>query len=216
MAIKAIVFSDAQAGLIKTAFDDALEWGCEELTDLRGEIKRFYLTEQARRCCYCRKQIQTNHGRVWDVEHVIARALRPEFTFEPQNLAIACVDCNSAKSDQNVLVVERRTFPRRSDAYSIIHPHYDEWEDHLLFGNALFAPKSEKGARTIVVCKLYRYYNLEGGEALLTKDRRYADLAENMLLAKTALEAEPYSLAIGAMVKRAVADELKPNPAEED
>lgn len=48
MAIKAIVFSDAQAGLIKTALDEELEWGCEELTGLRSEIKRFYLTEQAR------------------------------------------------------------------------------------------------------------------------------------------------------------------------
>lgn len=215
MAIDAIVFSDEQAGLIKSALDEQLEWGCDELRGLRSEIKRFYLKEQTRRCCYCRKQIQTNHGRVWDVEHVIARVLRPEFTFEPENLAVACIDCNSAKSDQNILLVERRSFPRRSEAYSIIHPHYDEWEDHLLFGNAIFAPKSEKGARTIVVCKLYRYYSLEGGEALFTKDRRYADLAENVLLAKNAREAEPYSLAIGAMVERAVADELNPNPTEE-
>ncbi len=216
MAIEAIVFSGDQADLIKTALQQGMEWGCDELSGLRSEIKRFYLDGQARCCCYCRKPNATNHGRVWDVEHVIPRALRPDFMFEPENLAVACVDCNSAKSDQDILVAERKAFPRRAEAYSIVHPHYDEWEDHLMLGNAIFAAKSAKGAHTIVVCKLYRYYNLEGQDALFANDRRYADMAERVLFAKTAHEAEPFALAIGAMVNKAVAAELTPDGTDAD
>ncbi len=216
MAIEAIEFTAEEDDLIKTALDDGLEWGCDELSALRGKIKRFYLDSQARRCCYCRRLNATNHGRAWDVEHVIARVLQHSFMFEPENLAVACIDCNSAKSDRVVLVRPRTQFPRRSDAYSIVHPHYDEWDEHLMFGSYIYAPKSAKGSRTIDVCKLYRFYELEGQEALFAKDRRYADLAERMLFAKSAEEAEPSVFAINAMVEKAVAAELKAGEAVED
>lgn len=209
MAIEAIEFTAEEAELIKAAVDNGMAWGHDELNPLRSRIKQFYLGGQSRRCCYCRKLNATTHGRAWDIEHVIAQALRPEFMFEPENLAVACIDCNSAKSNQDVLARHRSQFPRRSDAYSIVHPHYDEWEEHLMFGGYIYAPKSAKGSRTIDICKLYRFYELEGQDALFAKDRRYADLAERMLFAKSAEEAEPSVLAINAMVEKAVAAELR-------
>lgn len=208
MAIKAIEFTEDEAKIIKMAADQDLAWGSDELTPIRTKIKQFYLDGQGLRCCYCRRQHAATHGRAWDIEHVIAQTLKPEFMFEPENLAVACIECNSAKSNQSVLVRPYQRFPRNSDAYSIVHPHYDEWDDHFMFGNVIYAPKSAKGSKTIEVCKLYRFYALIGQDALFAHDRRYADLAERALFAKTAQEAHPSTLAISALVERAVTAEL--------
>lgn len=216
MAIKPIEYTAEEATLVKTVVEQKLGWGCDELNGLRGRIKQFYLDGQELRCCYCRRRYPTRHGRAWDIEHVIAQARDPNFMFEPENLAVACIECNSAKSDQIVLVRPRTTFPRRSEAYSIVHPHYDTWDDHFMFGNVVYAPKTAKGSRTIEVCKLFRFYELEGQDALFSNDRRYADLAERMLFAKSAEEAEPSILAIGALVEKAVAAELKQENAGGD
>lgn len=212
MAIRAIAFTAEELELIRAVADRGAPWGCDELDPLRRRIKQFYLQGQGLRCCYCRRQHAATHGRAWDIEHVIAQALSPSFVFEPENLAVACIECNSAKSDADVLVRPRQTFPRRSEAYTIVHPHYDEWEDHFLFGSVVYAPKSAKGARTLEICKLYRFYGLLGQDALFANDRRYVDLAEEMLFAKSAEEAEPSALAISAMVRIAVIDE---NAAEQ-
>jgi len=213
MPISAIEFTLEEASLIKSVTDNGLEWGCDELNLLRSRIKQFYLDGQGLRCCYCRRQNVTLHGRAWDVEHVIAQKSNPAFMFEPENLAVACIDCNSSKSDQDILARPRKTFPRNSQAYTIVHPHYDEWDDHIMFGTVVYAPKSAKGSRTIEVCKLYRFYQLAGQDALFAQDRRYADLAERALFAKTAQEAEPSILAIGALVQKAVNAEISAEDA---
>ncbi len=213
MPISAIEFTDAELDLIKTIVDSDAGWGCDLLDPLRRRIKQFYLAGQGLRCCYCRRQLASTHGRAWDIEHVIAQAGNPDFMFEPENLAVACIDCNAAKSDEDVLDRPRRRFPRVSEAYRIVHPHYDEWTDHFALGQVVYAPKSAKGAHTITVCKLYRYYDLVGQDALFADDRRFADLAEQVLFAKTAADALPPALAISAMVQLAVADETAANAA---
>jgi len=209
MATNAIEYTADEVALIKTVGERELDWGCDELNTLRGRIKQFYLKDQGLRCCYCRRRNATTHGRAWDIEHVIAQASHPTFMFEPENLAVACIDCNSAKRDQVVLVKPRKTFPRESAAYSIVHPHYDRWEEHFMFGTVVYAAKTAKGARTIELCRLWRFYELEGQDALFSQDRRYADLAEQVLFARTAHEAEPSVLAINALIKQAVEAEVR-------
>lgn len=213
MATKTIAYTTEEVALIATVGERQLDWGCDTLKPLRKRIKQFYLEDQGLQCCYCRRRNATTHGRAWDIEHVIAQSSHPSFMFEPENLAIACIDCNAAKSDQSVLVRPRKTFPRDAAAYSIVHPHYDTWNDHFMFGAVVYAAKTAKGSRTIELCRLYRFYELEGQDALFGQDRRFANLAEQLLFAGTALEAEPAALAISALVKEAVEAELKAEEA---
>ena len=70
-------------------------------------------------------------------------------------------------------------------------------------GGVVYAPLTAKGAETLKVCKLYRFYNLVGSDALFVEDRRYARLAEQMLFAKTAADAEPAVLAMREMIREA-------------
>lgn len=203
MAIDAIVFRDEEIALVREVLGRGEGWDSRLLDPLRSRIKQFYLAGQEFRCCYCRKQNLVKHGRAWDVEHVISRSLNAAFIFEPQNLAVSCIDCNLAKLDTPVLSKPSVRFPRTSDSYTIVHPHFDNWDDHFLFGKVVYAPISAKGAETFKICKLWRFYGLLDAENLLSNDRRYVELAEGAIFAKTAKEAEPSVLAMRALIQEA-------------
>lgn len=203
MAIESIAFTAEEISQIKAVLDQGGGWDSNDLNAIRSRIKQFYLQSQQFKCCYCRRENVVQHGRAWDVEHVISRTANAAFMFEPENLAVSCIDCNGAKSDTNILARPRVRFPRKSGAYTIVHPHFDNWEEHFFFGGVVYAPLTAKGAETLKVCKLYRFYNLVGSDALFVEDRRYARLAEQMLFAKTAEDAEPAVLALREMIKSA-------------
>jgi 5-methylcytosine-specific restriction endonuclease McrA len=203
MAIEPIVFTEDELSLIGTVINRGDGWDSPDLDPIRSRIKQFYLAGQTFRCCYCRRQNVVVHGRAWDVEHVISRATNATFMFEPQNLAVACLDCNLAKLNADVLVRKRSRFPRTSGAYKIVHPHFDDWDEHFLFGNVVYTPLTAKAAETLKVCKLYRFYKLIGKDALFAHDRRYLELAEGVLFAKTPGAAEPAVLAMRALIQEA-------------
>uniref|UniRef100_B0T8P9 HNH endonuclease n=1 Tax=Caulobacter sp. (strain K31) TaxID=366602 RepID=B0T8P9_CAUSK len=203
MAVEPIAFTDEELELIRVLTERGEGWDCAEYNPLRSRIKQFYLKGQAFRCCYCQKPNPVQHGRAWDIEHVISRALNATFMFEPENLAVSCIDCNLAKRDADILAKPRRTFPRNSDAYTIVHPHFDDWGDHFVLGQIVYAPKTAKGAETLRVCKLWRFYEMIGQESLLATDQRYVELAERVLFAKTPVEAEPSVLAMRALIQDA-------------
>jgi hypothetical protein len=84
----------------------------------------------------------------------------PKFLFSEKNLAISCKDCNSVKSNKNVLVnPKRKTFPNKSKDYTIVHPHFDVYDEHIkvIAGNQVYIPSDEKGKNTIEICGLLRF-----------------------------------------------------------
>lgn len=139
---------------------DSAYWSDVLVSGVRKEAKDHYLAQQKNHCCYCRRLMQTNNNAVWDGEHVIAKITRPEFLFEPRNLAASCKDCNLAKNDKNVLKnPKRKTFPAKSADYLIVHPHFDTYDDHISWRGNVCAPRkhSKKGQQTIIDCSLMRF-----------------------------------------------------------
>jgi hypothetical protein len=103
----------------------------------------------------------SDSGLAWDVEHVVPKSLRPDFMFEPLNLAAACKDCNTAKRVFQVLAnPRRRTYPKESDRFVIVHPHFDTYDEHLRFKDYVFSPLTTKGLQTMVACNLVRITEL--------------------------------------------------------
>jgi hypothetical protein len=154
---------------------DADYWESPDIAEVRSAIKVHYVEEQAYRSCYCGTSIRTSHGRVWDVEHVVSRSTHPHFMFEPENLAAACIDCNTAKSNQNVLVNPRvKKYPRRSGAYLIVHPHFDDYNQHIAVAfERIYIPKTKKGEKTIILCRLTRFaYEYMGWDSGLADEPR--------------------------------------------
>ena len=90
--------------------------------------------------------------------------------FEPQNLCIACIECNIAKSDKSVISKPYpKKYPQQSAKFRLAHPHFDDYSDHVrkMEPNFYFA-RTEKGRHTIDFCNLHRftYDELVGDDTL--------------------------------------------------
>jgi uncharacterized protein (TIGR02646 family) len=142
-----------------------------EILAARAYIRKHYLTEQDFRCAYCRIQKKEKHGMTWDVEHILPKSLYPEFLFEPENLAVACKECNGSKDNQEILTKKlgkARNYPRSSDEFKIVHPHYDKLSDHIeisvVEGRRRYRVlNNEKGRNTYIACNFFRF-DFEFGE----------------------------------------------------
>lgn len=137
---------------------ESVSWSDEKYSHVRKTIKNHYLKEQDHTCFFCRQRIVVNSNRAWDAEHIISKSTHPGFMFEPKNLCITCPDCNNEKRDGRVLDRESRVrFPMSSNAYKIVHPHFDSYDDHLdvIVVGKLYRIKTPKGRYT------YRIYGLD-------------------------------------------------------
>lgn len=133
-------------------------WSDGSLADLKSRVKAFYIEVQSSRCCYCDRHQATENHRAWDIEHVADRSKYPWFMFTATNLAASCPDCNLAKSAKETLKTPgRKTYPKASADFRIVHPHFDVFADHIHRFGHIYVPKSSKGKYTIVACDLLRF-----------------------------------------------------------
>lgn len=133
-------------------------WDDPVVNPVRAEIKDHYIAQQKRRCCYCNREYPTANKAVWDGEHIISKDIAPQFMFEPRNLAASCKDCNRAKWNNEVRInPERKSFPDQSQHYKIVHPHFDNYDDHIRWYGDAVKPLSSKGGELVGMCKLWRF-----------------------------------------------------------
>jgi hypothetical protein len=156
-------------------------WTDAECTAIKSTIKQHYLAVQRHTCCYCRQIIAISHGRVWDAEHIVPRKSHPGFMFTPQNLALACPDCNGAKSAKQTLVDPSiTTYPNTGDAFLVVHPHFDKYADHIEQGEYLYVRRSDKGQWTITNCNLGRFAGQQFGWPEPIEDDRFENLVDDV------------------------------------
>lgn len=166
--MKPITFAGADAVFVNSYNGNDHEiWNCTKgpAVALRLSIRRHYLAEQKFMCAYCRMEKKEHHGLTWDVEHIIPKSTHPRYLFEPENLALACKECNQSKWNKGVLTTQlagNSPYPRASKAFTIIHPHYDKYSDHMeiavLAKKIFHRPKNkEKGKETFIICDLVRF-----------------------------------------------------------
>lgn len=168
-SIRSVVYSEASAQFVKIYEAKQLssklgnDWDNEDdplLIVVKREIKRHYLKAQSYTCAYCRQKIVVEHNGAWDTVHIAPKDIYPGFMFVPENLCLSCKDCNGAKSNKHVLVNKsRRTFPNKSKDYTICHPHFDVYSEHIrVIGEAvLYLPRTKKGQTLIEMCGLLRF-----------------------------------------------------------
>lgn len=140
-------------------------WSDDDIASVRKEIKEFYIQEQNYTCVYCKQVFKSKYGRVWDVEHIISRESVCEFMFEPLNLCVACPECNQRKGNGKVTnSTAKKNLPVGSEQYSIVHPHFDNYQDHIeaIKPGEFYFSKTKKGECTIALCGLNRFYEYGG------------------------------------------------------
>ncbi|PKH04285.1 HNH endonuclease [Psychromonas sp. MB-3u-54] len=162
----------------------AKSWSDSCLNNLKVIIKNHYVAEQNTTCPYCKRDLQTTHGRAWDIEHIIPRSIAKNFMFEPLNLCMACIDCNGAKSNKKVTnSTARHRYPAHSNSFLFVHPHFDNYNDNILVirPGFLYVAKTDKGNQTINICGLNRFYSSAGFGADADTDERIFLLAQSLL-----------------------------------
>ncbi|CAM3328838.1 HNH endonuclease [Polaromonas hydrogenivorans] len=136
-----------------------------KIVEVRNTIRKHYLKEQSYCCAYCKIEKKETHGLTWDIEHILPKSLFPEYLFEPENLAIACKECNNPKDATNVLTNQSKKpikYPSRSNDYSIVHPHFDKHHEHfeiIVIGKKrIYRILNEhKASQTYIACNLSRF-----------------------------------------------------------
>lgn len=171
-----ILFNHNEQLLINLECDkvdfSSLSWSAEHLKPLKDKIKDHYLSKhiQNNRCPYCRINLHTQHGRVWDIEHIIPRSHAPYFMFEPYNLCLSCVPCNQAKSNKDITLgmlvnsKAKKSYPLESTKFKFIHPHFDNYNDHMIIieEGLFYWALTPKGESTKIICNLDRFQKFLG------------------------------------------------------
>jgi len=163
------------------------DWSNDLLREVRSEIRNFYRTQQKAKCAYCRNVI-TKSALGCHVEHIVPKSRYSEFMFTPKNLCVICPDCNEIKREKEVtnsldemLRKEPKNYPRSSSAFLIYHPHFDDYEDHIIQIDGYYIDRTDKGATTIKMCTLNRRVREFGFEPELVSSPKQLELMYKIL-----------------------------------
>ncbi|WP_394884253.1 HNH endonuclease [Clostridium butyricum] len=155
---KHIAYSDINyINIIKGETD----WKKAALQPIKDDIRDYLYQINDNKCYFCKSKID-NATNNETIEHIISKDKCPNFTFKPENLTMACSDCNRIKNDDDVLNssitnpenLDFYNYPSQSNDYIIVHPYFDEYSDHIDIDDIFYLGKDDKGKTTI------RYYNL--------------------------------------------------------
>ncbi|EAF5295542.1 hypothetical protein FNE77_13985 [Listeria monocytogenes] len=135
----------------------------EDIMNVKKHIYNYLVANQGNKCAYCGNCFNITSKA--EIEHIAAkggniRKIYPEFTFTPLNLVLACHLCNSPNKKGQIRVVETRNKNYKACTFEIVHPYFDNPEDHLEERSTsdelgvIYMHKSSKGEKTIQIFKL--------------------------------------------------------------
>jgi len=150
--------------LIKNEFSNHTDWEKDCFIELKNKIRKHLRIEQKNKCCYCKRELGLDIKEV-DIEHIVAKSIIDRFTFEPSNLSLSCPGCNTKKGFDNVLnnkFKNRKSYPKDSSFFIIVHAHYDNYFEHIkIHDNLLYEGLTKKGSQTIATCELFRLKKIQ-------------------------------------------------------
>lgn len=155
-------FVEEEKELIRKHFTDHRDWAKPAFHNIKSRIKSHLLNEQEFKCCYCKRQIGHEMKSV-EIEHIIPKSKYSQFTFHSVNLALSCPACNIHKGVSDVITRSIKKYPKNGTQFLIIHPHYDNYYDHISISSnkIIYGGLTDKGTRTILICKLHKYNHIE-------------------------------------------------------
>lgn len=135
---------------------------------------------QQGKCAYCGSDLYVTSAP--QIEHIAPKGgpKRPKhvrFTFLPWNLALACSFCNSPmkKGGKDTIVKEDIDYSKCH--FSIVHPYFDDPDDHYEWEGALITGKTNKGINSIEMFQL-------DGEALTANRQKFITASNNTKLSE--------------------------------
>lgn len=115
---------------------------------------------RARECCeYCLMPVELDDARL-EIDHIIAEKHRGSTS--PENLALACFQCNSYKGP-NIAGID----PETGATISLFHPRLQKWRDHFRYDGAILTGLTAEGRTTVIVLEINLSLRIAHREALL-------------------------------------------------
>ncbi|MGM8936692.1 HNH endonuclease [Pseudomonas neustonica] len=101
--------------------------------ELKAMLRTSLKNRQEPRCCYCNRWL-LNIAHASPIEHVLPRKYYPQFALRARNLAIACYDCNSLKSDDDwgSFTEPHHCYPSTL-VMGFFHPRYHSYDEHIRY-----------------------------------------------------------------------------------
>lgn len=189
------ILSEDEKNIIAEKFSKYTDWEKSCFDEIKRHIKEFLRKEQDNRCCYCKKQLGFDLKDV-DIEHIVPKSIRSEYTFEPYNLALSCPACNTLKGDADIQSTKfkqgRKSYPKDSSFYTIVHAHCDDYFEHIkIHDDLLYEGLTKKGCQTITTCELFRLKQAQARAQAICSQRNNS----SRLLAECLSSANPQELA---------------------
>jgi hypothetical protein len=104
-------------------------------------IRKLVVRRAGARCEYCHLPQQATPFATFHLEHILSQQHVADDS--PDNLALACPECNSMKGP-NIATVNIGT----GDIVRLFHPRRDRWEDHFEIQGPLVAGLTPLGIAT--------------------------------------------------------------------
>tara|TARA_R110000868_G_C10972616_1_gene770538 strand:- start:2745 stop:3404 length:660 start_codon:yes stop_codon:yes gene_type:complete len=145
------------------------KWKDNTFKPIKDRIRNYYHEHQNGTCAYCRLPINGGTDNI-EIEHIIDKNRRVDFTFEPLNLVVSCHNCNFSKKTKPVmnLCPPENTYPTNGNNFEIIHGHFDDYFANIEFKqNSLYHALTIKGEHTIKKCSLDRLKLAEQREEVI-------------------------------------------------
>lgn len=103
-------------------------------SELKAALRDQLIKIQTNRCCYCRRWL-VNTAYARPIEHILPRSQFRQYSLHFWNLAIACTDCNSVKSDNifGTVKLKRRSYPCVTEIDDWYHPRFHSYDEHVRF-----------------------------------------------------------------------------------
>lgn len=165
------------------------DWSHDDIKDIRKYIRDYY-RDLTKKCFYCRKEISLQSANNCHIEHLIPKSINLNFIFEPKNLCVICSDCNEIKRIKEVenkidRVTKRKEpykrYPKSGESFLIVHPHFDNYEDHIFQCEDIYIDLSPKGTYTMYICKLNRKVHKYGIDPLALSKSELFDLFNKIM-----------------------------------
>lgn len=116
--------------------------------------KRFVRQRAGNRCEYCGLHQDQSPLATLQIEHIIPR--KHGGKDNPDNLALACIDCNLSKSSN----IAGRD-PGTNQLTPLFNPRSQLWEDHFALQGAYIVGRTAVGRTTVLVLNMNSDEQLE-------------------------------------------------------
>ena len=109
------------------------------------ETRRLVWDRARGRCEYCRLHQDDYEFQTFHVEHIVAQ--QHGGTDDPDNLCLACSECNWAKGPNLAGLLDGKLYP-------LFHPRRQNWSRHFRWHGTTVVGKTKSGAVTVQVLNL--------------------------------------------------------------